>query len=117
MRTTFAGELLGVNDVIDKVVPLNELSKTLLGHALEVKVTTDCKSAYDTVYHHKGATEKRLLIDIAILKHVLSTQEVESQSWVPSNLQSADCLTKDVSSKSLARMITSGFLSCGDESQ
>ena len=117
VRSTFAGELLGVNDVMDKVVPLNELSKTLLGHALEVRVRTDCKSVYDTVYHHKGATEKRLLIDIAILKNVLSTKEVESLSWVPSHLQYADCLTKGVSSKSLVRVITSGFLSCGDESQ
>ena len=116
MRNTFAGELLGVNEMIDKVEPLNELSKTLLGHALEVRVRTDCKSVYDTVYHHKGAKEKRLLIYIAILKNVLSTKEVESVSWVPSHLQYADCWTKDVSSTLLMRVITSGFLSCGDES-
>ena len=90
---TLAGELSGFNDVIDKVVPLNELSKTLLGHALEVRVRTDCKSVHDKVYHHKGAKEKRLLIYIAILKNDLSTKEVESLSWVPSHLQYADCWT------------------------
>ena len=117
VRSTFAGDLLGANDVIDKVVPLNELSKTLLGHALEVRVRTDCKSVYDTVYRHTGATEKRLLIDLAILKNLLSAKEVESLSWVPPHLQYADYLTKDFSSKSLVRVITSGFLSCGEESQ
>ena len=116
VRSTFAGELLEVNDAIDRVVPLDELAKVVMGHALEVRVRTDCKSVYDTVYHHKGATEKRLLIDIAILKNVLSTKEVESPSWVPSHLQYADCLPKDVSSKSLVRVITSGFLACDEDS-
>ena len=60
---------------------------------------SDCKSVYDAMYHHKRATENRLLVDTAILKNVLPTKKVESLICVPSSLQYADCLTKDVSSR------------------
>ena len=41
-----------------------------------------------------SVAERRLRIDIAILKEMLEKTEIESIIWVPTNLQLADVLTK-----------------------
>ena len=39
-------------------------------------------------------TEKRLKIDISVIKQALEKGELQSISWVPGKCQLADCLTK-----------------------
>ena len=39
-------------------------------------------------------SENRLRIDLAIIKQMLERQELAGLQWIPSNIQLADCLTK-----------------------
>ena len=49
-------------------------------------------------FFNKTLTEKRLKIDICIIRDILSKNEVCSIEWCKSETQLADCLTKGTAS-------------------
>ena len=59
---------------------------------------TDNKSLLDSVYSTKTLKEKRLKIDVCIIREMLEKKEIESINWCSSDKQLADCLTKATSS-------------------
>ena len=67
-------------------------------------LVTDCKSLYDAI-HKEGAapasTDKRLAIELAIVKAKAVSAETDSR-WIDARYQIADCLTKHASRKSEA---------------
>ena len=71
---------------------------------------TDCNSVFDCVYYHKQVTEKRLLIDVMILKGLIETGEISAVVWVDTKHQYADSLTKSMSSRLLIGALQSGQL-------
>ena len=48
----------------------------------------------DAIHSTKSVEDKRLRIDIASLKELVTTGEVNSVRWCPGALQLADCMTK-----------------------
>jgi hypothetical protein len=111
VRSTFAGELLAVCDGVDRAA----LCRTVCQEVCAVRnvpltVRTDCMSLVDCVYQHKQVTEKRLLIDVMVLKGLVETGELESLVWVDSAHQHADALTKRMSANSLLRVLATGMI-------
>ncbi len=82
------------------------ISEGISRELLPVVSLTDCKSVYDNVHRVAGPrapTEKRLVIDIAALRHMVGAEEVRWSSslpggralrWLPTGSQLADALTK-----------------------
>ena len=62
---------------------------------LPIKCYVDNKSLIDSIYSIKTVTEKRLQIDIHIVCEMIAKKEVTSVEWCKSELQLADCLTKE----------------------
>ena len=62
--------------------------------AVNITLFTDNKSLYETVHSTKSIEDKRLKIDICILRQVLSNGEIHSIEWVETKKQIADSLTK-----------------------
>ena len=56
----------------------------------------------------RGVEDRRLRIDIALLKDMLSRGEINSVSWVRTSEQHADCLTKRGASAQRLRAVISG---------
>ena len=61
---------------------------------LPVHLLTDNNSLYEATYSTKPLSDKRLKIDICIIREMLSTGDIKEIEWVPKELQLADCLTK-----------------------
>ena len=55
---------------------------------------TNNKSLVDTNNSTKTLTEKRLKVDVCIIREMIEKQEVKSVSWCGSSSQLTDCLTK-----------------------
>ena len=61
---------------------------------INIQCFTDNRSLKDSIYSTKTLQDKHLIIDMAIIKEMITTKEIESVSWIESQLQLADCMTK-----------------------
>ena len=78
---------------------------------MPIEVYTDCKSLYDNIYSKKNVREKRLRIDIAMIKEAIEGKDIQVH-WVDTSKQLANCLTKQgASSKELISVLNTGCLS------
>ena len=77
--------------------------RKLLLEILQVKVNIDnikifCKtensSLYDSAHSSTQILDKRLRIEMAVLREMLERKEITEISWVPTDTQIADSLTK-----------------------
>lgn len=55
---------------------------------------TDSNSLVGTINSTKTVTEKRLEVDVCIIREITEKNEVQSVSWCGSSSQLADCFTK-----------------------
>ena len=59
-----------------------------------VTLRTDCASLFHHVYLQKAVSEKRLLIELAVIRDAITSGEVTNLEWVATQDQLADALTK-----------------------
>ena len=58
------------------------------------EIITDNNSLYDSISSKKLVSEKRLRIDISATKEALKNGDIDTVTWVSTDKQYADCLTK-----------------------
>ena len=111
VRSTLAAETLAMSDAVDSAMLVALTWSEMLGcDNIPVEAITDCRSLYDNVNSTKMCTEKRLRIDIAMLKQMQERSEIVLQ-WIDTKEQLADVLTKKgVSPMNLLHVITTGHL-------
>lgn len=107
VRSTLAGETLAVADLLDKVHVLKKTSEFIWSQSLSSSIYTDCQSLIDCVFDHRQITEKRLLIEIQVIKELMKCGEINSFEWVPTDKQLADVFTKRMNPNLLFRCIES----------
>ena len=61
---------------------------------LKIVCKVDNKSLVDAIYSSKGVDDRRLRVDIAVIRDMLDRNELNEVSWIPTKLQVADPLTK-----------------------
>ena len=96
VKSTLASETLAAVEAVDMAFYLgNMLSQILYNKEkkMPVELYVDNHSLYDNVYSVKNVSEKRLRIDLAILKEMIQNGEVKI-FWIDSKAQLADVLTK-----------------------
>jgi len=112
VKSTLAAETLVAAEAVDMAYYLgNMLSQILYDEErkLPVELYVDNHSLYDNVYSVKNVSEKRLRIDIAILKEMVQCGELKI-FWVDSKSQLADVLTKKgVNPMKIAKVFESGY--------
>ena len=72
---------------------------------LPVIALVDNKSLWENLHNTRQCEEKMLRNTIASIKELISLGILCEVNWVPTNLQLADCLTKQGSSKSGVRLL------------
>ena len=63
-----------------------------------IECRTDSQSLYNAVYSMTSLLDKRLRVDMAILREMVQRNEIQAITWIPTSKQIADCLTKRGSS-------------------
>ena len=109
MSSTFAAEARGLSNGLGRLewcaVMLAEailqdefdlVNRTRMLAKIPMSACTDCKSVYDKVVSpgQKTLEDQRAALDILIIKDALARCSVRLR-WAPTDLQLADCLTKD----------------------
>ena len=103
VKSTIAAETLALQDAAESCFMLRSQICELLqfderSAIIPIVCIIDNKSLYDAIHSTKTVTEKRLKVDICLLRDMLSKNEIEIV-WKPTKLQLADGLTKTGASK------------------
>ena len=113
VKSTLAAETLAASDAIDNAYYLSEILSEILfrnNRDISIRLMVDNKSLFDNVYSVKNVSEKRLRIDIAIIKELVSEDRLVLE-WVETKCQLADVLTKKgVNPVKLNNVLQSGIL-------
>ena len=103
VKSTLAAETLALEQALEMCFMMKSflcelLNKEISKKVLPIKCYVDNKSLVDSIFSTKTLTEKRLKIDICIIRDMLSKNKVYSIEWCKREAQLADCLTKGTAS-------------------
>ena len=100
VKSTLSAETLALEEGIEACFMLKSILCEILGfhekndQRLPIDCITDNKSLFDAVYSTKTLIEKRLKVDICVIREMIAKGEVHSVKWKDGKYQLADCLTK-----------------------
>ena len=95
-KSTMAAETIAMVDTFDAAFYLSKLLSQILYNSskdIPIVAVTDNRSLFESAFTETSITDKRLRIELAIIREYLENKEV-SLSWTDSKSQLADCLTK-----------------------
>ena len=97
VKSTLSAETLAATEAVDMAYYLGYILSQVLYNAdnnvIPIELVVDNYSLYENVYSTKNVTEKRLRIDLAILKQMIHEGDLKIL-WTESKSQLADVLTK-----------------------
>lgn len=110
VKSTFAAETLAFTDAAESAFWLKTVYEEIIPSAkCRISCFTDNKSLHQSVYSTTVLKDKRLQVDLAVLREMLFKTEIESVKWIDTSAQLADCLTKDgANSDKLLQVLASG---------
>ena len=114
VKSTLAAETLAATEAVDMAYYIgNVLSQVIHNvekNIIPIELVVDNRSLHDNVYSTKNVSEKRLRIDLAVLKQMINEDEFKV-IWTESKYQLADILTKKgVNSFKLMKVFENGSL-------
>ena len=97
VKSTFAAETLAAVDAVEDGIYLSSIIQEAFRVNMPLHLFVDSKSLVDKLSstHVTPPTEKRLVIDLALIKSAVENGDLNRIEWVPRALQLADALTKD----------------------
>ena len=104
VKSTLAAECLALEESAETCFLIGSLLTELLHcehKEIPIECVTDNQSLFETVYSTKNIQDKRLKVDIAILRNMPSAGEITKVKWIKSSLQLSNCLTKSGASTAL----------------
>lgn len=113
VKSTIAAETLALVDGLEAAYMLSKLCAEVIhgtdsGKDMSVVGVTDNRNLVDAAYSSKLLEDRRLLIEMGIVREMINRNEVELR-WVKANDQVGDVLTKvGVSGSKLRQVISEG---------
>nr|XP_039264060.1 uncharacterized protein LOC120339893 [Styela clava] len=114
VKSSLAAETLALSNGIDTAAFVASLFAEIWNgdindEKLPIELVIDNLSLYEAIKSNKQVQDKRLRVDIAIVKEMIKNKEVSNVYWVEGKLQLADTLTKSgVSSSKLVDILCNG---------
>ena len=93
VKSTLAAEMLSLLEGLEHAHFLQAILFEMLGTKMKVQAFVDNKSVVDSIFSTKLVDDKRLRIDVAIVKEMVKEGNVEVK-WIPGTSMIADVLTK-----------------------
>ena len=99
VKSALAAEILALEQGLEAYFMIKSficeiMSRQVSEEFFPIKCYTDNKSLIDSIYFTKTVTQKRLQIDICIVREMIAKKEVTSVEWCKSESQLTDSLTK-----------------------
>lgn len=113
VKSTIAAEALSLLEGLENTCYIRQMLQEILGIVkiqIPIEAYIDNKSVTESIQSTKMVDDKRLRLDIAAIKELIETQQIQSVRWCPGKLQLADAMTKKgTSGYSLLSLIQSGM--------
>lgn len=93
-RSVLSVELYAMVYGFDNCSVIHHSLQEFLGRKIDFKMYTDSKSLFDSLVSLNPTTEKRLLIDLTLLRQCYEKREITEVLWIPGSQNPADALTK-----------------------
>lgn len=110
--SALGAEIMSMQVGIEEATFMREVFEELLGkkkRSMRLNVLTDSKSLVEAIHGYKPISNKRLRMNMEIIKQALQEKEVDDVSWVPTKEMIADVLTKKgVNPVHLIRILQTG---------
>lgn len=106
-----SAELVVIFHVFDFASTTRKTISDMFGRNIAMTMYTDNKSRYDAMTGINATTEKRLMIDLTILRQAYELREITEIVWVTSAQNQADAMTKDSLSPALSTWMRTNTLS------
>ena len=112
VKSTLAAEMLALVEAAEAGYWLQSiLNEIMCTKGCNIECYIDSQSLYNAANSTTSLTDRRLRVDVAIIREMLQKSEIQKLVWVPSGSQLADCLTKKGASSSLiVQVLTSNQL-------
>ena len=95
VKSTIAAETMALIEGAEAAIYIAQILSCVTScNKLKVYCYVDNKSLVDTLNSIKKVEDKRLRIDLAVIENMIANEEICKVSWIPSQQQLADCLTK-----------------------
>eukprot|EP00171_Calliarthron_tuberculosum_P004960 IDg4960t1 len=104
-RSVLAAELYAMVHGYDSAATLQLSLSAIFRRRLAVRIYTDSRSLYDSVTRLSSTREKRLLIDLSLLREAFEKREISDVFWIPGNQNPADAFTKQSPCAALTRLL------------
>lgn len=115
-RSALAAELFALSHAFDVSTTLQVSLKAMLGKEIPIKFYMDSKGLFDNVIGINAPTQKRLLIDLSVIRQYYEKREIAEVVWIPTAQNPADVMTKmDSKNEHLIYEVMENKLSIKDE--
>lgn len=104
-RSVLSAELYAMVYGFDNCSVIHHALQEFLGRTVEFKIYTDSKSLFDSLVTLNSTTEKRLLIDLTMLRECYEKRDITEVLWIPGDQNPADAMTKDKACKALSDLM------------
>ena len=94
VKSTLAAETLALVECAETAAYISLILQELTAIKLKIVCKVDNKSLVDAIYSSKNVEDRRLRVDIAVIKDMVERHELQEVIWVSTKLQLADSLTK-----------------------
>ena len=97
VKSTLVAEYLSLQGAAETALIIKTIFAEMMPsqkEPIDIQYFTDNKSLKVSIYSTKTPQDKHIIIDMAVIKEIVTTKEIGSASWIESESQLADCLTK-----------------------
>ena len=94
-RSALAAELYALAHGFDIASALGTSIAEIFSRKIPLVLYTDSRSLYDSLVSLNSTSEKRLLIDLHIIRQAYERREITEVCWIPTAQNPADAMTKE----------------------
>ncbi len=109
-RSVLGSETMAFADAFDMALVIKHDLQNIMGKVVPLSMFTDSLSLFDVLTRAKVTTERRLMIDLQTVKESYDKKEINHVSFIRSEYNIADALTKVKKDSILLQTLKSGRL-------
>ena len=94
VKSTSCAEAMALVSGCEMGILLQAVLFEITGISIPVVAVTDCKNVKRAVYSSNNIEDKRMKIEICVLRKYLKSEDIKEIKWVDTTSQLADVLTK-----------------------
>ena len=94
VKSSLGAETLALQEAAGDAIFLKQILQEICCEEIPIICRIDNQSLFDNLQTTNSVEDKRLQLDICYLRDMIERKEINAITWIPTDVQLADCLTK-----------------------